>query len=670
MKHSFAKNKPKGINTQPLGMKICDEEEIQAITQMEQIYKKIDPSALEKIAKSLRNKVKNITKKKFFGTIPHAYIDPCDPKPPYFRGKYLMYFTDHEYIKLNLINSKVVSRTPLPRADLSPLFYSYDIWSEDGSKVLVFKNRCISRHSNLEIFIFDTRKGEYTEISKSLKSSFKLGERGPIELFLECFDPLSNSQLIIREITQKQTRMVEGRNFIVYTNEISYEEKFYCWNYQTGQKRLFHSDPSSPVGASIFPFHGHVLITNHDCHLHSSRYKSSFRLRNLTLFSTKGFKKVLKVQEDEDFEHGRDDFTSQNSASSNGGMVLFYQSYYRRGTYELGLKDRSGGLIFLDVFQRKLNLGQNKDRGLIAVSPEKGFENIHFNDCFKKNFDGKALFKDFWDLNMNTAKLIQNHIKIFEDQRLLMKISQIESNDRTALKIDCYKLFRSDEGKVAEFGAKDLVRQKQDGDSPNSASLVNSTLLHLSLNQKPPFYREKSDYSCKIIGRKFESKFTVSSKDDLKELICHKVFDLDSRTLETVRILEQEVPSDDVARFLLKSMYKNLTRLSFIKFSSLKEEYSGLMTGTNVAEIRPNLFANLETKELVGRNFYAELQDLWKMSMQVTKGNLIEVLVRFLGLGFEYKELLNELGVENYVRSLTELGWSAGYIYYKEVFGL
>ena len=176
--------------------------------------------ALSQVAEKLKENFNQVPKSLFSAKVPAPFLRSDKSRPLHFTrdGLHLMYFTEAEFIKLNIKTSQIVQRRKLPRADLSPIFVDYKIWSQDDSKVMVFLKREISSSKKSEIYVYDIHAGQYTEVSQSINSHPNLNQGFDDKIFIECFNPLINHEIIIREVKKVQNLTQDGSRFDRHEN--------------------------------------------------------------------------------------------------------------------------------------------------------------------------------------------------------------------------------------------------------------------------------------------------------------------------------------------------------------------------------------------------------------------------------------------------------------------
>ena len=212
------------------------------MTADEEIFMLEDQSAairsqqLEKAASKLKKKFKELPKSLMRRGLPSPYIRHKESRPLHFTkdGSYLMYFTKTEFIKVEVPSLEIVKRTKLTRADLSPLYYDYKIWSHDNSKVVAFDYRVVDTYlyEDLKTYVYDTLTGEYTEICEKLVSQFSMGREDLKKATIECFNPVDNRELIIGLLPTTETEGPDG------LSQYDTYENIYTWNWRTCKKRL------------------------------------------------------------------------------------------------------------------------------------------------------------------------------------------------------------------------------------------------------------------------------------------------------------------------------------------------------------------------------------------------------------------------------------------------
>ena len=84
--------------------------------------------------------------------------------------------------------------------------------------------------------------------------------------------------------------------------------------------------------------------------------------------------------------------------------------------------------------------------------------------------------------------------------------------------------------------------------------------------------------------------------------------------------------------------------------------------------LMPNTFIDLRQNMIRTRDFDSELENLAKRLQTFEDKHFFEILMLVISLGFTYKPLLDELGICEIVKKLKTAGWSAGLVYYQEMF--
>ena len=267
--------------------------------------------ALEEAVNQLKINFKATPKDLFSRkSIPSPYIRSENSRPFHFanNGRYLMYFSKTEYIKLDLTNTQIVKRRLLPRADLSPLYYNYNIWSHDSTKVLVLNTRELIEKEHDEplrkIYVYNTTTGEYTNISEKIFSNFIFKAKKSRGCWVECFNQLDNNQLILNHI---KAAKIGPNQIVLYCNHL------YSWNYHNNQKRLFDKTSIFDCHNHAFPLNSESLVVvrevQEDLDPTSRRFYTSPDKSELDFYHAKSLKRFLRMDL-VDLHHPKLDFSS------------------------------------------------------------------------------------------------------------------------------------------------------------------------------------------------------------------------------------------------------------------------------------------------------------------------------------------------------------------------
>ena len=193
-------NKSTTAKSNPRGQVSHVGNNLEGVERLQERSSDLKKDVLKKAANTLIKHFHKTNKSFFKRGLPSPFIRSKDSRPLHFTndGKYLMYFTRAEFIKVELLSLKIKVRRKIPRADLSPLFTYYNIWSQDSSKVLVYNSRILNYRSNKrqKIYVYNTNSGEYTEISEKLAQMFSLPGSGH-QISIESFNPTNSTQLIV-----------------------------------------------------------------------------------------------------------------------------------------------------------------------------------------------------------------------------------------------------------------------------------------------------------------------------------------------------------------------------------------------------------------------------------------------------------------------------------------
>ena len=171
------------------------------VKEIQDQAKNIKYEVLQAAAFQLKQAFRRSSKSLFSPRISPPYFRSEESRPLHFTkdGLHLMYFSETEFIKLDLKTSQIVLRRKLPRADLSPIFIDYKIWSQDDSKVLVFKQRTFKPEKLPEIYVYNVSTGKYANLGKKLYKKFGPTPIDPLlEILIECFHPSNTLQIIIK----------------------------------------------------------------------------------------------------------------------------------------------------------------------------------------------------------------------------------------------------------------------------------------------------------------------------------------------------------------------------------------------------------------------------------------------------------------------------------------
>ena len=303
----------------------------------------ISSDSLDLAMNSLKKSFSAASKKLFITkSLPTPFFRSHDSRPLHFSScdSYLMYFSKSEFIKLDLRKNKTVLRRPLIRGDLSPIFLDYKIWSSDDSKVLVFRTREITASLGNPIFVYNTRTGQYKEITDDLRRKFRISSHDK-KLILECFNPVNIHEIILR-VVKKREVVVRGNNqrrggFFGNRTRTTTDltEDLVSWNYVIKSSRPFCSD-IKPSGFSIIPLSQFIIVLNQEGSRGSRGNNRRYYWNNLqgggntgeikiTYFSVylaKGYHKVLTMKKDQD-ENARNYSYDEYSIQSNPVYSLY-----------------------------------------------------------------------------------------------------------------------------------------------------------------------------------------------------------------------------------------------------------------------------------------------------------------------------------------------------------
>ena len=278
--------------------------------------------ALQRASDKLKKAFQRTPRSLFDKGLPTPYIKGEDQSKSLlhfnYDGKNLMYFTPTEFINLTLPSGKIATRKRLQRADLSPIFYDYNIWSHDSTKVLVSQNCLeIKYHENKKAYIFDTVTGEYTDLFKKFEERYNTSRlEGPTVC---CFNPAFNDQLILyyKKQTRAPSRYGPG----------AYEGGIYTWNWKTNQKRLIAKDKHKRFTQKVITQSGYIII------FHVLKFPGKTKTEEfITVYRAKGLKKLVSFKKIPDLESNfRNEFNDSQwftkiSEAQVGKICLNYKN--------------------------------------------------------------------------------------------------------------------------------------------------------------------------------------------------------------------------------------------------------------------------------------------------------------------------------------------------------
>ena len=484
----------------------------------------LEKNVLKEAAHRLRLGLGSLPKNLFSEAIPPPYAKSYNSRPFHFTkdGLHLMYFTETEFIKLNLKTSEIIFRRELPRADLSPIYLDYKIWSQDDSKVLVLEERrIIPQTKEFQIYVYDVHTGRYTEIARDIFSYFKLDEfrnRGS-GIYIECFNPLINHQVIIRQIRLDK-------------------ENLYSWNYKIKSMRPFAKN-IQPPGCCVIPISPYIVILNQKGNRTSWNKTNKVVIEYLTVYQAKEYKKMLTMK-NSTFAHifGLSDWGF--SLSKNTAYYL-YSRFTEKGRYKICLKYKNECYFILDLLRRNLNDDQmthKKTQNTIAVYPSHDIKGNLIKST-KEKIGGFTFVRT----KVNSPRhqnLIGNRIRIFEESNMIVKITLDQNFKENKVLLEVFHL-RNQNDQVNE--PKDKKRKKKGNKGKSAHKLLNRIEFEMRNYLKNPFNQflrknESKPYKNEIhILRNHLSNRHLSTSC----LFVHKVIDHRSGKLKKIYLFGQEV---------------------------------------------------------------------------------------------------------------------------------
>ena len=320
-----------------------NQQDSEAVIQLEDKSLNLSPKALEQAAKKLRNQFKSLPKTLFQPGIPPPYVRSKDSRPLHFTedGRFLMYFTKTEFIKLNLSTMRITLRRKVPRADLSPLYCEYTIWSRDSKRVLIVSSRLLKTpKSTAKIaYVYKTINGAYTRLPK-------------IEFNIECFNPVKSNELILTFSLPIRTKERVKRRKRDY-------DTLWSWNYELNRWRLISVGAGCPIETYVMAHSAYIIVLQFLPPLEWGTYRG-WHSNRVQIFSAKGLKRVVSFA----FRH----FYNPNFEFSQNqkykdrlkfnlyrkSMHPFFSVIAQKRTGQVCLKYRDENFIILDALRRNL----------------------------------------------------------------------------------------------------------------------------------------------------------------------------------------------------------------------------------------------------------------------------------------------------------------------------
>ena len=539
-------------------IKACQDTESEYITHLKDSSLKLSPELLQEAARKLKEGLAKVPKSLFSPKLPPPYARSEHSRPLQFTrdGLHLMYFTETEYIKLNIKTSEIVQRRKLPRADLSPIFVDYKIWSQDDSKVLVFGRRKISYELGYQIYVYDIYTGEYAEISEDIRSHLNLSQTRNT-VFVECFNPLINHQVIIREVNQR----THGRT----TDPIT--ENLYSWNYKIKSLRPFAKN-LKPSGCCVIPISPYVVVLNQSGSRPSSRFRNdNLEITYMTVYQAKKYKKIITMKNSTQNQNAQG--TDWKYSLQRNIAYFPFSQYTEKGRYKICLKYKNECFFVLDLLERKLNddqMSYRKAQNTIAVYPS------HLIDkTFLKQ--SKELIKGFTFIRTRVDgrsynNLTGNRLRIFEESNLLVKIIFKFSSSPSKIEIQAYKL----KGSQVGLHHQEQKAKKKKGRKKKEVKiypLINTTTFELYKSFKKPFFP-------------IERKRLSQPHETTLHVIRNSIQGNEAKEVFTVH---KEV---DLTTWRLKKTYLFIQRAKPKSFSSFYHEFDKIETHQTIYSKRPN----------------------------------------------------------------------------------
>ena len=422
--------------------------------QLEGVFKlsdrslKLSKNVLRRAKTQLKKTFSSVPRSLFSQRIPSPYIRREGSNPLHFtqNGQFLMYFTKTEFIKLSLPTGELSLRRRL-RDDLSPIFYDYNTWSHDSTKVLVSQPQSseeIKYNTNKRAFIYDTATGEYTDLFQKFQQNFEASNRqGPTVC---CFNPLFSDQLVIYHL-----RVFEGwGRWGPYPNE----GVLYNWNWKKNQKReilIYNSRGFTPRVIThkdkIIVFY--VFGTSGNYY----RLKKKQNIHYVKVYSANGFKELVGLKKLARF-------------NLNHPKTLYDFSYVRKASEvengKICFNDSDENLIILDIPQRRLKLDfvETEEVSSVFEVLPSSLANQEYFGTEIEDFDefrfvrGKVLFAHNCFL---LCSIFGNRIKTSLKSNILARIVILErKGPRRTIKIEIF-----DKKRLAEVAGAEKQRKGQ-----------------------------------------------------------------------------------------------------------------------------------------------------------------------------------------------------------------
>ena len=410
------------------------------LTKLENESLKLDPEVLKTAAKKLKKKFKGLAKSLLQRGAPSPYIRSLHSRPLHFTqdGRFLMYFSKTEFVKISLPKLKICERRKFPIADLSSLFYDYKFWSHDSSKVLALNSRVIESsgpRSGDQGFIYDVNKGEYTEIFEGIRKSFDLTQKNKGRCMIECFHPTNKTQLILR-------------------HRVGEDEDLYSWNWRTHHKRNFARNKRPGSYLHVITQSNYIVV------MALGRLRRPLR-RVLFLQpfeeEMKGFVDVYKAKNFKKLAtlHAIDSYNSSVKSSEFSKILTSFcptqnPCLTHFGSLKIGhfcLKYSKNNFLVLDFLKRDLisDFMDPKESSLVEAYLPASLSHKRLLEDDKKEYGywdsshGYTLISGNWDRKQNVYDLFGNRIKIFSQSNLVVKILiRKQKNSKIVLDLELY----------------------------------------------------------------------------------------------------------------------------------------------------------------------------------------------------------------------------------------
>ena len=410
---------------------------VNPVEEINEHSKDLAPRALIEAAKRLKDSFNKIDKSLFSAKIPAPYVRSDSSRPLHFTkdGLHLMYFRETEFIKLNLKTSKIVFRRKIGRADLSPIYMDYKIWSQDDSKVLVLKNDRITPNKVSEVFVYNVHNGEYLEISEAIRALF-MQRKGPEEIYIDCFNPVNNHEIILRQIKGGSSERARILHHYRPEAQNRISESILSWNYKNRSTRVIEKD-LKPSGSHVFPVRQYLVVLR--LIQKGRHFANDLTAASITVYQAKGYKKILEIKKPMGLPllHARSLYISSSS-------FRLKSAYCHNRSYELLLTYNDQRFYTIDFFQRKSSnftqkeASRNRYQYYNAVFPTHLIQNTSFVYDWMFNLNGFTLLVP--RNHHYLYKVVDNYINILEESQLVVMITAGYSNSQKRFLVDVYDL--------------------------------------------------------------------------------------------------------------------------------------------------------------------------------------------------------------------------------------